>query len=318
MDSQPIGVIGAGVAGLSCAQLLKKSGHTPLVLEKSRGIGGRLATRRTDLGFQFDHGAQFITAQTSGFDALLEHLTRIGAAGEWPVQDRAVTVGVPSMNAVAKEIGAGLDIRRNTLVTSISETGNGWRLATDGSEIFCEHLVITVPQPQALTLLGAGNPLSREISHARMSPCWTLMAAFSEASERIATEFTNRFSSNNPLAWIALNSSKPGRQDVNCWVAQADADWSADNLERDPEEIKTEMLFLLCDELGLAPSSVRYASAHRWRFANVETPLGKPFVRNSAGTLYLGGDWCLDACVEAAWQSGVAIAENLLEHLNAS
>ena len=36
-------------------------------------------------------------------------------------------------------------------------------------------------------------------------------------------------------------------------------------------------------------------------------------VRDETGTLYLGGDWCLEARVEAAWTSGIAIAQDMLE-----
>ncbi|MFN9939342.1 MAG: FAD-dependent oxidoreductase, partial [bacterium] len=39
-------VVGAGVAGLACAGALRESGASVVVLEKSRGVGGRCATRR--------------------------------------------------------------------------------------------------------------------------------------------------------------------------------------------------------------------------------------------------------------------------------
>jgi len=60
---------------------------------------------------------------------------------------------------------------------------------------------------------------------------------------------------------------------------------------------------------------VTFAAAHRWRYARVAAPLGQPFLRSPDGTLYLGGDWCLGAGVEAAWTSGTAIAEDLLEQI---
>ena len=41
-----IAVIGAGIAGLVCAQQLSQAGYSVVVVEKSRGLGGRLATRR--------------------------------------------------------------------------------------------------------------------------------------------------------------------------------------------------------------------------------------------------------------------------------
>jgi renalase len=72
------------------------------------------------------------------------------------------------------------------------------------------------------------------------------------------------------------------------------------------------MLPLLCERLGADPGAVRHAAAHRWRYAKVAAPLGRPFARDPSGTLHAGGDWCLDARVEAAWLSGDAIARDIL------
>jgi predicted NAD/FAD-dependent oxidoreductase len=72
------------------------------------------------------------------------------------------------------------------------------------------------------------------------------------------------------------------------------------------------MLPMLCDRLGVAASAVTHAAAHRWRHAKVAVPLGRPFLRDATGSLHAGGDWCLEARVEAAWISGDAIAHDIL------
>ncbi|MEL7524345.1 MAG: FAD-dependent oxidoreductase [Pseudomonadota bacterium] len=314
MQRHAIGIIGAGMAGLSCASVLTEHGHTPVLLEKGRGVGGRLATRRTDAGFQFDHGAQYVTARTAGFRDVIARLSDEGAAAVWLGADREVIVGTPSMNAIAKSLAEGLDIRRNTRVTDLCAVESGWRVTTADSTFEFDRIVVTAPQPQTVDLLGEAHPLAQAISKVRMSPCWTLMATFADQHE---IPFTSRSAPDSYLAWIALNSSKPQRPDTNSWIVQASADWSAGNLEREPDDVAQELLLRLCGVLRIEPSSVLHAAAHRWRYARVEEPLGEPFCRNAAGTLYLGGDWCLDARVEAAWTSGRAIAEDLLGELNA-
>ena len=68
---QTIAVIGAGLAGLSCAQALLQAGHTVHVFDKSRGPSGRMSTRRAedDNGpWQCDHGAQYFTADFVSHD----------------------------------------------------------------------------------------------------------------------------------------------------------------------------------------------------------------------------------------------------------
>ena len=73
-----IGVIGAGIAGGYLVSALGQLGHEVVVFEKSRGFGGRLATRRGE-GVQFDHGAPCFTARTALFKAFLaEHASSVG------------------------------------------------------------------------------------------------------------------------------------------------------------------------------------------------------------------------------------------------
>ena len=68
-------IIGSGSAGLACARTLAAAGLGPVVLDKGRGIGGRLATRRVG-AMQFDHGAQYVTAQKPWHGALLHGCLR--------------------------------------------------------------------------------------------------------------------------------------------------------------------------------------------------------------------------------------------------
>lgn len=80
-----VAIVGAGIAGLAAAQALiaNQSGIVPVVFEKSRGVGGRAATRRID-GFCFDHGAQYVKAPTPELHAL------IAATGDAVTIDRPV------------------------------------------------------------------------------------------------------------------------------------------------------------------------------------------------------------------------------------
>ncbi|MEH6725973.1 MAG: hypothetical protein V7703_07410 [Hyphomicrobiales bacterium] len=97
-------------------------------------------------------------------------------------------------------------------------------------------------------------------------------------------------------------------------MAHANPQWSAEHLEADPETIAQLILPLLCERLGVDASTATHAVAHRWRYALVSKPLGSPFLRNAGSTLYLGGDWCINARIEAAWTSGNAIALDILQN----
>ncbi|OYX00993.1 MAG: deoxyribodipyrimidine photolyase, partial [Caulobacter vibrioides] len=82
-----IAIIGAGMAGLSCAQALSAAGHAVQVLDKGRGPGGRMSTRRikTPQGqVSFDHGAQFFTVRDPEFAARAAAWQAAGVAAPWP------------------------------------------------------------------------------------------------------------------------------------------------------------------------------------------------------------------------------------------
>ena len=305
----PVIIIGAGMAGLACARRLADAGMAPVVLDKGRGIGGRVASRRVG-DLQFDHGAQYVNAHGAGFAAVLTALETAGTLAGWPDgTGRTHGVGVPGMSALPKALGAGLDIRQNAQVTRLVAGAEGWVVHLADRTLRAAKVVVTVPAPQVAALLGADHPLVTALRGVRLAPCLALMAAVGGPAP-----FITRKDADDPLSWIAQDSAKPGRPQAHgaLWVAQAGAAFSAAHLEGDPATLTARMLPLLCDRIGADPASVTHAAAHRWRYARVTQPLGQPFLRSDDGTLHLGGDWCLGARVEAAWDSGTAIADDLL------
>jgi predicted NAD/FAD-dependent oxidoreductase len=307
----PVAIIGAGIAGLACARRLAAAGLAPVLFDKGRGPGGRVATRRAE-GFQFDHGAQYVTAHGAGFAAVLSDLAATGAAGVWDDgSGRGHIVGTPGMSAIAGALGAGLRVHQDAHVTALTPAEGGWTLRIGDRDHPAARVVVTVPAPQVAALLGPAHPLVAALAPVRMDPCLTLMAA-----TRAPAPVLSRRDPEDALAWIAQDGSKPGRPGgVVTWVAQAGPAFSAAHLERPPEDIAALMLPLLCDRLGLAADRMDFAAAHRWRYARVSRPLGAPFLRSPDATLYLGGDWCLGPRVEAAWTSGTALADDLLARL---
>jgi hypothetical protein len=304
-------VIGAGMAGIACARALQDAGCPVRVIDKGRGIGGRMATRRvaTDAGeLRFDHGAQYVTARDPGFASLLEGSQ---AAALWA--DGAAHphhVGLPGMSGLPRALAEGLDVSQGVTATAVRPAGPLWQVATDATVIEAERVVLTVPAPQVAALIGADHPLAARLEDVRIAPGLTLMAAFPADAP---APFASRRFEDGPLAFIARDSSKPGRPDgAVTWVAQAGPAWSTAHLDEDTATIAQRMLPLLCAEIGAAADSALYTAAHRWRYARVTTPLGQPFLTDATGTLQLGGDWCLAGRVEAAWTSGRAIAEDIM------
>jgi predicted NAD/FAD-dependent oxidoreductase len=305
----PVIIIGAGMAGLACARRLADAGMAPVVLDKGRGIGGRVATRRAG-DLQFDHGAQYVNARGAGFASVLDGLENAGALAGWADgTGRTPTVGVPGMSALPKALGAGLDIRQNTQVLRLVPDAGGWLLHLADGTLPAAKVVVTVPAPQVASLLGADHPLVAPLGAVQLAACLTLMAAVAGPAP-----FATRRDPDDPLSWIAQDSTKPGRPQGHgaLWVTQAGAAFSMAHLKDDPATLTARMLPLLCERLGAPRAAVTHASTHRWRYARVTQPLGQPFLCSDDASLYLGGDWCLGARIEAAWDSGTAIATDLL------
>jgi len=79
-------IIGAGMAGLSCATVLAEAGLRACVLDKGRGPGGRMAARRAEIADEtvsFDHGAQYFTAHDAGFQAAVTRWEEEGVVARW-------------------------------------------------------------------------------------------------------------------------------------------------------------------------------------------------------------------------------------------
>lgn len=292
----PVAIIGAGLAGLTAARALTAAGLSVTVFEKSRGIGGRLATRRARDGLDFDHGAPWVTRGVPAFDAFLRAAEAAGDAAAFEGR----IVGVPGMSALPRSLAAGLDIRFETAIEAVTPVPRGWRV--DGADY--PAVICTAPAPQTARICGAIPAIARAAATARMNPCWALMAAWRGGARRAGALAA-------PLARATRISGRPGRDPApERWVAHASLDWTLANLERAREEIAPDLLAALAASLGLSPDDATHAVAHRWRYACVAQPVGVPCV--AVGDIVAAGDWLLGPDASDAHASGLAAAAAIL------
>ncbi len=156
-------VVGAGVAGLVAARTLADHGLDVVVLDKARGVGGRLATRRLGDGASFDHGAALFDPVSEPFrrqlavweeDGLVE---RTGVDGRDGVPTRRVKGPATSL---AKHLARGLDVRLGAKGVALARDGGGFALTLeDGTSLRASSAVLSAPVPQSLELLDRGGLL---------------------------------------------------------------------------------------------------------------------------------------------------------------
>ncbi len=324
-----VAIIGAGMAGLTLARALADCADVR-IFEKSRGVGGRMATRRTETG-AFDHGAQYFTVRDDRFRAALETVQDDGVVRPWTgavvnLPDGGPTartdadttryVGSPSMNALAKAMSVGLDIETEAQVEAITGEAGQWFLTTgDRQEGPFDWVVSSAPAPQAAVLLPAGFKHHAELSNIRMNACFTVMIRQTQTSE---LPFAAARVDDPVIGWIARNDTKPGRSDEPCLVVNANAKWADDHVDAPIDQVRFDMLEAIRRYVPISPAEAEAALIHRWRYANVERHAGQAFLLDQASGLAACGDWCIAGRVEAAFVSATDLGDALREIMKAA
>jgi renalase len=341
-SSRRIAVIGAGIAGIACARTLMQAGHPVTVFEKSRNAGGRMSTRNTEFG-GFDHGAQYFTVRDARFKLALEgasglvrpwsantvrildELGRVVASSLPPTESH--WVATPGMNSLVRQwaepIAASGRLLLQTQVARIEQDRLNpklWQLQTEGpgagSSVHSgfDAVVLAVPSPQASALLVSsqhGKSLLAAIRDVSVAPCWTLMLAFPQATQpnlaHLGPHWNAARSTHHRIAWLARESSKPGRGPIERWTVQASPDWSERHLEDDAERVKAKLLKAFTEVTGIR-AEPPHAEVHRWRYAQTLQPLGKSHLWDAKSGIGVCGDWCIGHRVEEGFISGLELA----------
>ncbi|MDP2371467.1 NAD(P)/FAD-dependent oxidoreductase [Rhodoferax sp.] len=338
--SRRIAIVGAGMAGVTCARTLGQAGHQVTVFEKSDGVSGRMATHESPFG-TFDHGAQYFTVRDARFATalatvpglckpwsanavrVLDELGRVAAAS-LPAKDPH-WVPRPAMSALVSRWAQPLSeqISLQTRVTRIERdpmSVNRWQLRTeiadDGHQVFCgfDAVLLAMPAPLAHDLLASSklaDKLSRQMEAVKMAPCWTLMLAFPNAMQpglsSLGPQWNAARSTHHRMAWLARESSKPGRKSIERWTVQASAAWSQEHLEDDHARVEAKLLKGFAEVTGIRAQPA-YTQTQRWRYAKTEQALGVTHLWDAKSGIGACGDWCIGHRVEDAFISGLELA----------
>ena len=316
-------IIGAGIAGLTAGRELVKQGHEIRMLEKSRGLGGRAATRRAH-GNVVDHGAQYFTARNHSFKTQVELWLASGDASIWSRGFHTLSSqglisageGHPryifpdGMNTIGKLLAAELDVKNEARASQISPVQNGWRVGLeDGKSLEAERVIVNVPAEQALVLFEDLGDVGEKLRSVEMTPCFSLLAGY--AKDKAPSWRGVNIEMNSRLAWVAHDSSKRTEPKDTVLVLHSTPEFAREHYDDDPEEIKT-MLLESVQVLGAAYGDPLWTDTQRWRYAMPSKPYGERILKYDNSLLFCG-DWCGGAKIEAAYLSGLAAAQKLTE-----
>ena len=322
-----VAIIGAGLSGLVVANRLRSLADIT-VFDKSRGVGGRIATRYSG-DFEFDHGAQFFTARTGPFRRFLEPMIDQGVVADWPAEfaeldrgriSRARSwgdghphyVGTPRMNSIGKYLSAGLDVALGTEIAAVARKNAHWTLA-DSSGGQCgpfDWLVVTAPAAQTAVLARDFPDVVTYCEQRSMVGCFALMLGFADA---IDLPWDAALVRNGDISWISVNSSKPGRGPAFSMVVHSTNAWADAHMENDIDLVHGHMLDEASLVTGLELRTATHREVHRWRYANIGKQSGPTYVVDDANRIAACGDWCVRGRIEAAFSSANDLADGLIE-----
>ncbi|MGD9093420.1 MAG: FAD-dependent oxidoreductase, partial [Anaerolineales bacterium] len=249
-------ILGAGISGLLAGQILKQAGYPVTILEKSRGVGGRMATRRFKNGI-FDHGAQFFTVRDPQFQSWVDLWVQQGKAFEWTRRfsksgDVPETIGHPryrgvdGMTAIPKELSQDLDIHLQTHVKSVSKYDELWVAEVEDGNVFdASQLILTAPVPQSLSLLKTGGVFLPDSELQRLQsihyhPCIAVLVLLN-GSSKIPPPGGIKLDS-SPLQWLADNSQKGISPKSTAVTIHASADFSRQNFDLNPDQLAERLI----------------------------------------------------------------------------
>ena len=312
MKNKKIAVVGAGIAGLLLARELKAAGRDVVVLEKSRGVGGRAATKRVGEAV-FDQGAQYFTAKTARFADFVETWHRRGVVTPWPGASAHRWIGRPSMNALGKTLAEGLEVRREAEVLSVRHDGAEWEIAIEGQAVLrTGQLALTAPTPQALALLSAGGvelpaKLMAGLAALQYHPCLALLMTLDGPS---AVPAEGIAFANGPVRWLADNTKKGISSGKNAAVTvHLNPEFAVEHYTKTEVELASLILPEIAARLGAPVTNV---ALHRWKFSQPRTTFSEPCVWRPELGLGLAGDAFGGPRVEGAAVSAWALADKIL------
>jgi hypothetical protein len=324
-----IAIIGSGISGVVLGQKLSKKTDV-ILFEKSGGVGGRMSTRYA-YPFSFDHGAQCFTARTIEFQKFLMPYIESGTIAEWKGKVINLEIGkeeterlwieqhlvaTPNMNSLCKIIASGLNVCTRTEVAPlVNKKGALWELHDkDGNSLgYFDWVISTAPPPQTLNLFDPYIKETEPLCFVLMQSCYALMLGFNKTWDKnwIAAKVLD-----NPIKWISVNSSKPGRdKNFTCLVIHSRVDWASSHIEDDINEVQSSLISQFTRVTGIDTKNADYISTHRWRYSMVDkTEKSGSYIDAEIG-LAATSDWCQTSRIEEVWFHANRLANSILSKL---
>ena len=314
-----IGMIGAGLSGIIAARELMRQGHVVELIEKSRSVGGRLATRRIGDG-RADHGAVYFTVRGEELEREVQSWMNANWVRVWYADPYPRYVAIDGMNALAKHLSKDLTVQLNERVENVQLEDDGTvTVKTDVTTRSYDQVVMTAPLPQSFELLGSlVDQIKPALLRLVYSP--TFVGLFECAGDVQIGADGILDQELVPGVLKIVDNRQKGISDTSLISVYMEETWSEDWYERPEAETLAEIERLVREEVG--DLGIQSRQLKRWRYAQAKDIWHEPFYQVSHYPIYLAGDVFLEADdpsgrtrFESAYLSGLRVAEAVQESI---
>lgn len=340
-----IAIIGAGISGLTAGIELKNAGHGVMIYEKSRGYGGRMATRyaENDKTLKLDHGVPYVSAESDEFRFLLKELYEENILEEWKskiikkdLKDAPLKhysnlekfYAPDGMNSIGKYLGKDLDIRFSEKVNRIDHAqktdrkGHIWTLNCEsGNTVKADAVIISAPAPQTIALLKTAGKkteisgLIHDLEAVSYDPQFAMMLTYSHKN----LSDWGIIEVDDDIIKFISNESKKRDLRKDALVVHSTFEFASKNTEKDRDTITDVMSERLTSLLGEWAALPDWKQLHFWRYSQTRDTLPHDFLEISGnGTpLALVGSYMKGKTVETAYLSGLKLGKHWARQLPA-
>lgn len=335
-----VAIVGAGTAGCFIASLLDNAGIDCVVIEKSRGLGGRCSRRRisneNNTNYGIDLGApEFSSGKVTHpkLNDMIDSWETAGHVSKWaktvgrfdnvPSATETVTTlcGVPSMNAWHSNIAGHINILTQNRVCSLARVDHRWHLFDENNEPIAvtNKLVITAPPEQTRDLLNTAKGLANfslpDTLPQESLPQYVCAIGFSSSLGLDADVYESGHLS---LHRAIRENSKPGRicpaplEEV--WVLHSSFEWAQAQNHAPSDKVALALANTFCHHFGIK-AKPKVLTSHYWRMAKYRSTSHKntTFIWHSDFNVGCCGDWLGRGGTIGALNSAFALHEAILK-----
>ena len=340
-----IGIIGAGIAGLTAGRHLAKAGHEVTILEKSKGLGGRMATRYAgkDLSYKMDHGVSWFEARSPEFQSFTAELLEKKLVKLWgekflffngnnlasknPYSETgAIYTSLNGMNSIGKYLNRWVDVKTGTTAGGLTHIGKNrskkrtWMINLTTSGTFeADAVIIAAPAPQAYGLLNTTideiNTLKivSIIDEVNYRPAFSFMLGYGKDVD--VPEWEGIQCRNSPIEFISNEATKRDNGQKCSLVIHTSDSFSRTHRDSDPEQISEILLKEVANITGGWASTPEWKELHFWRYSRPISIYNEPFLEleDEKSPLALIGDYFGGNDLDAAYRSGYHLAKHWIE-----